>query len=285
MSTVRDKRDAARAKLEARMAEKVERAKKRRRVQLSIITTIGVVVAAVAGFGIYKLVVHLNTPEPVPPPTLVGDGEPLDKVTIDTMTMTAPADVADGAAECAYVPAPAEQPNPNAVDAGVPEDGDQPNTGTQEMTLELNTGTVSFTIDNEKAPCTAASFTFLASQGFFDKTECHRLTTENLFVLQCGDPSGTGMGGPTYSFANEHEPEDTAEELSEEDLAAGKTPPPNYPAGSIAMANSGVDTNGSQFFIVYEDTYLPPNYTLFGEVSEGLDVIRDIAEKGAVESR
>lgn len=113
------------------------------------------------------------------------------------------------------------------------------------------------------APCTVNSFAHLAGSGYFDKTACHRLTTEGIFVLQCGDPTGTGMGTPGYSFDDE--------------LAGSET----YPAGTLAMANAGPNTNGSQFFIVYAATQLPPSYTVFGTVDPaGVAAVSAIAKKG-----
>lgn len=131
-------------------------------------------------------------------------------------------------------------------------------------TLTLNGDPLQIQLLNGLAPCTANSFESLAKQGYFDDTDCHRLTTENgLYVLQCGDPSGTGGGGPGYNFADE--------------LLGSET----YPAGTIAMANAGPNTNGSQFFIVYEETSLPASYTVFGELDDaGLAVIREIAQGG-----
>jgi peptidyl-prolyl cis-trans isomerase B (cyclophilin B) len=130
-------------------------------------------------------------------------------------------------------------------------------------TLETNRGTVAFRMPAVKAPCTVNSFRTLAGQKFFDGTECHRLTTSGIFVLQCGDPTATGSGGPGYSFPDENLP--------------GAT----YKAGTVAMANSGPNTNGSQFFLVYKDTQLPPSYTPFGTITKGLDVIKKIAAKGS----
>jgi peptidyl-prolyl cis-trans isomerase B (cyclophilin B) len=91
------------------------------------------------------------------------------------------------------------------------------------------------------------------------------MTTSGIHVLQCGDPSATGTGGPTYRFGDENLPENRR---------------PAYPAGTVAMANSGPGTNGSQFFIVYKDTELPPNYTIFGRVIEGLAIVEDVAKAG-----
>jgi peptidyl-prolyl cis-trans isomerase B (cyclophilin B) len=108
----------------------------------------------------------------------------------------------------------------------------------------------------------------LANAGYFDKSLCHRLTTQGLFVLQCGDPTLTGAGSPTgwKGYADENLPKAGAK---------------NYPAGTVAMANSGVNTNGSQFFLVYADTQLGPNYTIWGKVTKGLDLLKKIGAVGA----
>jgi len=137
-------------------------------------------------------------------------------------------------------------------------------TGQVAVTIETSAGDIPVTLDADSAPCTVNSFTSLASQGFYDGTECHRLTTAGIFVLQCGDPTGTGTGGPGYSFPDE---------LSGTEM---------YSPGTLAMANAGPDTNGSQFFLVYEQSPLPPAYTVFGTVSEeGLEVVKEIASEGS----
>jgi peptidyl-prolyl cis-trans isomerase B (cyclophilin B) len=120
------------------------------------------------------------------------------------------------------------------------------------------------------------SFTSLASQGYFDDTLCHRLTTSaGLEVLQCGDPSGTGSRGPGYEYANEY----PTTAFAPEDPALSM--PVVYPRGTGAMANAGPGTNGSQFFLVYADSVLPPQYTVFGTISEeGLATLDSIAEAG-----
>lgn len=138
-------------------------------------------------------------------------------------------------------------------------------TGDVTATMETSAGTIGLTLDGATTPCTVNSFVSLAEQGYFDDTECHRLTTSGIFVLQCGDPSASGRGGPGYSYADELDGSET------------------YPAGTLAMANAGPDTNGSQFFLVYADTKLPPSYTVFGQMDEaGLAVVEAIAAKGAV---
>ncbi|QMU97330.1 peptidylprolyl isomerase [Microbacterium esteraromaticum] len=117
-------------------------------------------------------------------------------------------------------------------------------------TIATSVGDLAVTLDAAKTPCTVNSFLSLAEQGYFDGTTCHRLTTDGIFVLQCGDPSATGSGGPGYSFADELDGSET------------------YEAGTLAMANAGPDTNGSQFFVVYADSQLPPKYTVFGHLDE-----------------
>jgi len=137
-------------------------------------------------------------------------------------------------------------------------------------------GTVGLELDNGKTPCTVNNFTSLAKQGFFDNTKCHRLaTTPELRVLQCGDPTGTGTGGPGYRFPNEY----PTNQYRLTDPAL-KTPV-LYPRGTLAMANSGPGTNGSQFFLVYDDSVLPPTYTVFGAIdSPGLIALDMIAAAG-----
>jgi peptidyl-prolyl cis-trans isomerase B (cyclophilin B) len=162
---------------------------------------------------------------------------------------------------------PAPAPPPGSIkDVGTPPATGEPRTGSQTMTITMNVGTVEVQVDTAHAPCTAASFTYLAGKKFFDNTPCHRLTTSGIYVLQCGDPSGTGAGGPSYEFADENLPTDKR---------------PAYAAGTVAMANAGAGTNGSQFFIVYKDLdQLPPNYTVWGKVTKGLDVVQKVADAG-----
>jgi peptidyl-prolyl cis-trans isomerase B (cyclophilin B) len=134
------------------------------------------------------------------------------------------------------------------------------------LTLATDRGDIVIETFPGLAPATVSSEVFLARQGFYDGTLCHRLTTQGLFVLQCGDPTGTGTGGPGYTVPDENLPTDG-----------------RYPAGTVAMANAGPGTTGSQFFIVYEDTELPPSYTIWGTVTSGLDIVRDIAASGVID--
>jgi len=136
------------------------------------------------------------------------------------------------------------------------------------VTLVTSRGEIAFDMDSAATPCTSNSFRSLATMAYFDDTPCHRLTTSGISVLQCGDPTGTGNGGPGYSFADEN-------------LDGAR-----YPRGTVAMANAGPGTNGSQFFLVYADsTSLPPDYTPFGTITKGLDILEKVAAAGSDESR
>ena len=130
------------------------------------------------------------------------------------------------------------------------------------ITIETNKGNIIFETYDADAPNTVANFVKLANQGFYENVIFHRVIEG--FMIQGGDPTGTGMGGPGYKFADELNPNTTS-------AKAG------YVRGTVAMANSGPNTNGSQFFIVHEDSPLPHNYTIFGKVVQGLDIVDTIA--------
>ncbi|REK87747.1 peptidylprolyl isomerase [Streptomyces inhibens] len=141
--------------------------------------------------------------------------------------------------------------------------------------LSTTCGTLQLKLDAGKAPHTVNSFAFLAGQGYFDHSTCHRLVDEGIHVLQCGDPKGTGQGTPGYTLPDEN--------LKDRRLKGGV-----YPAGTVAMANRYDGKNdktrnsgGSQFFLVYQDSELPPNYTPFGTITGGMDVLRKIADAGS----
>ncbi|MEU3459112.1 peptidylprolyl isomerase [Streptomyces sp. NPDC006733] len=138
------------------------------------------------------------------------------------------------------------------------------------FTLQTTCGDIALALNAEKAPSTVNSFKFLADKGYFDHTKCHRLTAEGIYVLQCGDPTGTGQGGPGYTIPDEN--------LKDPSVAKG-----TYPAGTVAMANtSKPHTGGSQFFLVYKDSPLPASYTPFGTIgADGMKVLEKIAGAGA----
>jgi peptidyl-prolyl cis-trans isomerase B (cyclophilin B) len=164
-----------------------------------------------------------------------------------------------GSGTCEYtVTGQASRPVQPPSPTGVPE------SGTSTATVQITGGTLRITLDRVRAPCTVHSFESLARQGFYDGTRCHRLADSGIFVLQCGDPTGTGSGGPGYTFADETDGTET------------------YTDGVVAMANAGPNTNGSQFFLVYGDSSsLEPNYTVFGHLDEAsLAVVSRIAAQG-----
>ncbi|MEU7699423.1 peptidylprolyl isomerase [Streptomyces sp. NPDC015492] len=144
---------------------------------------------------------------------------------------------------------------------------------TYAMALKTNEGDITITMDAAKTPRTVNSFSHLAGKKYFDGTKCHRLTTSGIFVLQCGDPKGDGTGGPGYTI-----PDENLDALGK----AGADGSVTYPAGTVAMANTGQPgSGGSQFFLVYKDTKLPPSYTPFGKIDPaGLQVVEDVAAAG-----
>ncbi|HKX68391.1 MAG TPA: peptidylprolyl isomerase [Intrasporangium sp.] len=207
-------------------------------------------------------------------PIIIGDrdsaepaAQPTDSATTPTGGQTA--GLAAGqklAAGCTEPPAPQSKPK-SFTD--VPDKAAA--TGrTWVATVQTTCGDLTFELDGTKAPQTVASFMHLAKEGFWAPSPCHRVTTEGIFVLQCGDPTGTGSGGPGYTFGIENAPSD------------GK-----YPKGSLAMARTqDPNSNGSQFFITYKETQLPTEgggYTIFGKVTKGLDIVEKIAANKALD--
>ncbi|MET9609142.1 peptidylprolyl isomerase [Streptomyces sp. NPDC006512] len=139
--------------------------------------------------------------------------------------------------------------------------------------LKTSAGEIKFEMDAAKTPQTVNSFKSLADKNFFDNTKCHRLVTGSIFVLQCGDPEGTGSGGPGYNI-----PDENLDALGKPNEQGTVT----YPAGTVAMANTGQPgTGGSQFFLVYKDSPLPPQYTPFGKIDPaGVKVLEEVAKAG-----
>ncbi len=165
---------------------------------------------------------------------------------------------AKAAGDCTY----SESAQPVAKKAELPP-GSLPKGAPTEVTMSTNRGDIKVGLETKTAPCAVNSFLSLAKQGYFDNTKCHRLHIKDYFVLQCGDPSGTGSGGPGYVFGDEISGQET------------------YTAGTLAMANSGPDTNGSQFFVVYADSPFPPSYTVFGHLNAaGVTLVQGIAKEG-----
>ncbi len=176
-------------------------------------------------------------------------------------------------ANCQY---PAS-PDPAAKPVKPPRTGKIPTDPAQvSVSMATNQGNIGLMLANNESPCTVNSFASLIGQGYFNNTKCHRLTTSpTLGVLQCGDPKGDSTGGPGYQFANEY----PTDQFPPDDPKLQD--PVVYPRGTLAMANAGPNTNGSQFFMVYKDSQLPPQYTVFGTIQgDGLATLDKIAKAG-----
>lgn len=258
MTNNRQRREAAKRKLARQIDRRSQQAaaQRQRLVVIGVIAAVLVVVGGIwlatsGGSGDGDVAADAAQGE------AYGDGA-ADNAAADG-TDNAATDDAEDPGACAY-PATAQ---PAAKTVEPPADTTPPTEGSAQATLHLSAGDVTVTLDRTRTPCTTNSFLSLAEQGYYDDVECHRLTTSpTLSVLQCGDPSGTGAGGPGYSFADELDGTET------------------YGAGTLAMANAGADTNGSQFFLVYADSQLSPDYTVFGHITAGLDVVEAIGAKG-----
>jgi peptidyl-prolyl cis-trans isomerase B (cyclophilin B) len=249
-TTSKRRRQLAHAKYErqqARRAESASRAKRRNAVIASFVA-----VALVIGGVAFLAIQTSDEPETDTNPAAAATTAP-----------SATPSAAQAPVPCTYKKAgkpakPVQAPKYDAAAAAKP----------YTATLATSQGAIAFAADTAGAPCTTYSFRHLAEAKFFDSTKCHRLSENATFgILQCGDPTATGQGGPGYQLPDEN--------LSSlKDLI--------YPAGTVAMANSGPNTNGSQFFFVYKETKLPPSYTPFGRVTKGLDVVQKIAKGGVI---
>ena len=253
-SSNRREREVARAKFERQQARRAEReAKAKSRQRLIAIVVIGALVLAGGGWAVISLLGSNDD-------TVAESGDTIDEA-VDQLAdeIQAGESVVDACSE--PVPVRADDlsfdtaPDPGSATSGT-------------VTLTTNCGDIVIDLLADDAPATVASIAFLADTGFYNATACHRLTTAGIFVLQCGDPAGNGTGGPGYQLPDENLP------------AEGEA---NYPDGTVAMANAGPGTAGSQFFLVYEDTTLPSGYTIWGQITQGLDVIQAIAAAGTAD--
>jgi peptidyl-prolyl cis-trans isomerase B (cyclophilin B) len=270
--TNEQRRATAKRKLERQLERRAQHARKRR-----IWTIAGVSVLAVAV--VAAVVVFLVTNKNPGKTTAAGSSSAPTTPAQDANTppgatpLPAFKPPADLGANCTYPKTnePASKPVDPPRGGKVPTDP-----ASVSVSMTTNQGNIGLQLDNAKAPCTVNSFASLAQKGFFNDTPCHRLTTSpTLAVLQCGDPTGSGSGGPGYQFANEY----PTNQYQPDDPALQQ--PVIYPRGTLAMANAGPGTNGSQFFLVYKDSQLPPNYTIFGKVDDtGLATLDKIAAAG-----
>lgn len=270
MPTNEERREAAKRKLSEQLESRARKARQRR------IMTVAVAVIALISAAALVITFVFGDDEDDDFPSTASSSAAAGALTVLTRggpdqlpAFKAPAGLGSN---CQY---PAAEPASKKVDP--PKTGQVPtDPATISVSMSTDQGNIGLVLNNAEAPCTVNSFASLAQKGFFDDTTCHRLTTSpGLGVLQCGDPAGTGSGGPGYQFGNEY----PTNQYPKDDPALSK--PVLYPRGALAMANAGPDTNGSQFFLVYKDSKLPPNYTVFGTIdSTGLATLDKIAKDG-----
>ena len=266
MTSRKRERELARAKYERQQVRRAKERERRRRRYTIVAAVAGVAVVVLGGAWLMRLTSTSSdsaaSPSPSPSASPSASSSTSASPSTSTSASTSPSQ-SGSAAAVTCTPPPASRADtltwPTAPPATL-----KP-TGTYDITLTTNCGPIVITVDQAKAPLTANSMVFLTDQKYFNDTACHRLTTEGIFVLQCGDPKGDGTGGPGYVVPDENLP------------AAGEA---NYPAGTVAMANAGPGTVGSQFFIAYEDFSLPPSYTIWGTVTSGLDIVKHVAAQG-----
>ena len=255
MSTSKQRRQAAQRHLQRQLERRAVLVRRRRRNLGILVTALAVVVVAGAAALITGVFSGKNTSSAA---TSSSRSAP------STAAAAAHTTSANGTVSCDFVVD--KSGNKNLKDVGTPPDPkNTPAKGTTTLKMSVGQGDLLLTLDRAKAPCAASSFAYLASKKFFDGSICHREVNQPTFgVLQCGDPTGTGSGGPSYTYGEE------------------VTPTTKYPRGTIAMANSGQPgSTASQFFLCFTDTQLSPDYTAVGTVdAAGLAVLDKIAKAG-----
>lgn len=277
MPTNEQRRANAKRKLERQLERRAKQARRRR-----VLLVVGGVVAGIAVIAaVVVTVINTNkkhqhdtaAPTTGNSPAASSTAAPQTSVVpaVPPLPTFKPSDTVG--ANCQY---PAS-PDPAAKPVKPPRTGKVPTDPAQvSASMATSQGNIGLMLANNESPCTVNSFASLIGQKYFDNTKCHRLTTsETLGVLQCGDPKGDGTGGPGYQFANEY----PTDQYPPNDPKLRE--PVLYPRGTLAMANAGPGTNGSQFFMVYKDSELPPQYTVFGTIQpDGLAVLDKIAKGG-----
>jgi peptidyl-prolyl cis-trans isomerase B (cyclophilin B) len=251
VSTNQQRREAAKRKLERQQERRAQRVRHRKRI--STIVAVAVVIVVIGGLAAL---------------TFDGGGKPATPAAAVAAPATAPS------GPCTFRATPDELAS-RPVSA--PTNPNPPRQGTVTVSVTTNQGVLPITLNRAMAPCTVENFLNLTKAGFYNNTPCHRLVTgDSLKALQCGDPTGTGTGGPGYTIPDEP--------------PTGLQPGPDgasiYPTGTVAMAKtSAPNSGGSQFFLVYANSELPPDYTIFGTIaSSGVQVLQKIASAGGNDS-
>ena len=255
MASSRRERELARMRAERQAARRAAAAARRRQRNAVIASVVAVALVAGGAIALAASLSHNSSSQSLA--KAAASASPSASASASSSSASASPSPAPGT--CVYT----RSAEPAARKAPLPPSTGVQTTGASVATLKTNRGVLHVSLDHAKAACTTNSFRSLAAAKYFTNTPCHRLTTAGIFVLQCGDPTGKGTGGPGYTFADEN-------------LSGA-----HYPRGTVAMANSGAGTNGSQFFLVYKDTQLPPSYTPFGTITSGLDVLEKIAAGGS----
>lgn len=275
MPTNEQRRANAKRKLERQLERRAKQAKTRRIVLIAAASIVAVAVIAAVVITLVNTkhdqksnAAASTTTSAGTSPETTTPGPPNQAAALPPFKPSA-----DVGANCQY-PASSE---PAAKQVKPPRTGKVPTDPAQvSASMVTNQGHIGLMLANNESPCTVNSFASLIGQKYFDNSKCHRLTTsQGLGVLQCGDPKGDGTGGPGYQFANEY----PTDQYPPNDPKAQE--PVLYPRGTLAMANAGPGTNGSQFFLVYKDSQLPPQYTVFGTIQpDGLATLDKIAKAG-----
>lgn len=259
MSPSKREREYARRrynKWQDRLTTRIQTRRRRRRIGLALSAVLALL--AVTG----GIVVLVNR-----------DSEGTDEAAAQTPSVSASDSASPSATSTEPNPCPTPTVKPPAQPLSFDKAPDKSTAGdrTWKVTMTTSCGPVVMELDGTKAPQAVASTVFLSQKKFYDGSPCHRLTTQGIFVLQCGDPTGKGTGGPGYSYGPiENAPKDDV-----------------YPAGTIAMARQGGkgDSMGSQFFLVYKESQIPSDaaggYTIMGKITRGLDIVQKIADGGA----
>lgn len=251
-------RDLERARYERRMARRVQHDTRVRKTLIGVVAAIAVLGIATGGFFLFK-------PSHSTPQASSGSSA---TPTASAPATASPSASASASSSAAAVTEPAHHCSYTSNGTASRKVGFPPAKPDYKAgyraTIHTNRGDIVISLLNSKATCTVNSFVYLAARNFFSNTSCHRLVTSGIYVLQCGDPTGTGSGGPGYKFADEN-------------LSGAK-----YKTGTVAMANAGPGTNGSQFFLVYQNSLsLPASYTPFGTIVSGLNIIQKVAKAGS----
>ena len=270
MPNSKQRRDAARRHLERQLVRRQQRNIRRRQLNL-IASVVGVLVVFPVVIVSVIMLRHDNKSASAASnsasPSDSASASPSPSVSIGPTR--SPAKIPARAAKhtsgpCDYKENATTLTAGNLFDVGLPPDPKPTPTGTYTATFTTNLGAITVALDGKAAPCNVQSIKYLISKKFYDQTSCPRSVNSGIFVVQCGDPSGTTSGGPTYT-------------TKDENLTKA-----SYTEGTLAMANSGANTNGSQFFFITKDSNgaLGKNYTVIGHVTAGLAILQKVATGG-----